>query len=365
MEGIMGKCRFLYNNLITDEDMIAVSSLRPGTVTTALKEGTGSATMNTTGNYTGAVDKEYTIEIDSIAGGAEVGQATFRWSDGGGLWNASGVTTPAAATVLNNGVYINFDTGSGADFVVGDKWTFKAINLFNAGKMLTWRRDDRYRSSGLSSPNTITITFDSEQAVDALALYGHNLSSGATIALWGDDAATFDSDGGNAQVIEAVTWNADKILHYLTTADRTKKYWQLRITDTGNTYGYIEMSELFLGSYLELTRNFSYEPSYEFNIILDSEKNAHGVNFHRFGNILEAVNLSFDFLPDTDITLLRAMMASLGSRSTGIYQPIYFNEDSAVPASFWIMEIDNLSWTRFYINRNNVNLSLKEAARSV
>jgi hypothetical protein len=361
----MGKCRFLYNNLITDEDMIAVSSLRPGTVTTALKEGTGSATMNTTGNYTGAVDKEYTIEIDSIAGGAEVGQATFRWSDGGGLWNASGVTTPAAATVLNNGVYINFDTGSGADFVVGDKWTFKAINLFNAGKMLTWRRDDRYRSSGLSSPNTITITFDSEQAVDALALYGHNLSSGATIALWGDDAATFDSDGGNAQVIESITWNADKILHYLTTADRTKRYWQLRITDTANTDGYIEMSELFLGSYLELTRNFAYEPSYEFNIILDSEKNLHGVNFHRFGNLLESFNMAFNFLPDTDATLIRAMLAVIGNKSTGIYQSIYFNEDSAVPASFWMMEIESISLTRPYINKNNLNMSLKEAARSV
>jgi hypothetical protein len=365
MEGVMGNGRFLYNNFITDEDMLAVSSLRPGTVTQALKEGTGSATMNTTGNYTGAVDKEYTIEIDSIAGGAEVGQATFRWSDGGGLWNASGVTTPAVATELNYDIFIDFDTGAGADFVVGDKWTFKAINLFNAGKMLTWRRDDRYRSSGLSSPNTITVTFDAERAVDAIALYDHNLSSGATIALWGDDAATFDSDGGNAQVIEAITWNDDKILHYLTTTDRTKKYWQLRITDTANTDGYIEMSELFMGSYLELTRNFSYNPSYEFNFIVDSESNSYGVNFHRFGNILESVNLSYDFLPDTDITLIRAMLTAIGSRSTGIFRPVYFNDDSAYPAQFLMMEIENLTRTRPYINRNNINISLKEAARSV
>lgn len=361
----MSKCRFLYNNLITSEDMITVSSLRPGTVTTALKEGTGSAVMNTTGNYSGSVDKEYTIEIDSIAGGAEVGQATFRWSDGGGLWNASGVTTPAAATELNNGVYIDFDTGTGADFVVGDKWTFKAINLFNAGKMITWRRDDRYRSSGLSSPNTITVALDTEQQIDAIALYDHNLSSGATIVLWGDDAVTFDSDGGNAQVIESITWNTEKILHYLTTADRTKKYWQLRITDVANTDGYIEIGELFLGSYLELTRNFAYEPETEFEFVMDTEKNVHGVNFDRFGNILENFSLAFTFLPDTDITLLRAMLAAIGSRTSGVYQPIYFNEDSASPSLFWLMTIEEMSRTRPYVNRNNITMALREAARSV
>ena len=47
----MGKCRFLYNNLITDESMFTVSSLRTGLVTAALKEGTGSATLNPSGNY--------------------------------------------------------------------------------------------------------------------------------------------------------------------------------------------------------------------------------------------------------------------------------------------------------------------------
>ncbi len=77
----MGKCRFLFSNFITDESMLAVSSLRTGIVTSALKEGTGSAILNTSGDYGGSTDLEYIVEIDSIAGGAEVGQATFRWSD--------------------------------------------------------------------------------------------------------------------------------------------------------------------------------------------------------------------------------------------------------------------------------------------
>jgi hypothetical protein len=81
----MGKARFLYNNLITSESIITISSLRSGVVTSALKSGTGSAILNPSGNYSGGVDLEYIVEIDSIAGGAEVGQATFKWSDGGGM----------------------------------------------------------------------------------------------------------------------------------------------------------------------------------------------------------------------------------------------------------------------------------------
>ena len=147
----MADHRFMYDNLIVSEPMLSVSSLRVGIVTSAKKDGTGSAVITTSGNYTGAVDLEYIVEIDSILGGAEVGQATFKWSDGGGTWDASGVTTPAVATELNNGVMIAFTTGAGADFVVSDKWYFKGINLFNAGKMVDYDRDHIYRSAELDT----------------------------------------------------------------------------------------------------------------------------------------------------------------------------------------------------------------------
>ena len=147
----MGKGRFLYDNLITGESMVSVSSLRTGLVTAALKEGTGSATITVSGNYSGTIDLEYIIEIDSVAGGAEIGQATFKWSDGGGTWDASGVATSATDILLNNGVYVRWTAGTGDDFVLADTWYFKGINLFNAGKMIDLDRDHRFRSSALDS----------------------------------------------------------------------------------------------------------------------------------------------------------------------------------------------------------------------
>jgi len=291
---IMGKARFLYQNLISSESMLAVSSLKTGTVSTAQKAGIGSAILNPSGDYSGTTDLEYTVECDSIAGGAEVGQATFKWGTAEGIWTATGVLTSATNILLSNGVYINFVTGGGADFVVGDKWYFKAINLFSAGKMIDMDRDHVYQSAALGAPNTVTVTLDAEALVDALMISDHNFTSAATIELWGDDAATFNSDGGTAQVVESITWASGKILHYLTTADRTKKYWQLRVSDAANPDGYIEIGDLFIGPYLELTRNFSEGFSNEPEFLMDTSNSPSGIERDRFHN--ERLTFNYDFM---------------------------------------------------------------------
>jgi hypothetical protein len=251
----MGKARFLSQNLITDATMLSVLSLRPGIVTAALKEGVGAAGMTPSGNYAGMADKEYIVEIDSIAGGTEIGQATFRWSDGGGAWNATGVATSAAAISLNESVSIKFTAGSGDDFAPADRWYFKGINLFSPSAMLDLDRDHRYRSAALHAPNTITVDFGTAREVKALILGDHNFTAGATILLAGDDANTFDSDGGAAQISEEIAWSEEIILHY-PAVTATKRYWRISVTDGDNPAGYIEIGELFLGSYLQLSKNF-------------------------------------------------------------------------------------------------------------
>ena len=361
----MSKPRFLYDNLITAESMLSVSSLRNGIVTSAKKEGTGSAVMTPSGNYSGATDLEYIVEVDSIAGGAEVGDATYKWSDGGGTWDADGVATAAAPTLLNNGVYIAFASGAGADFVVGDKWYFKGVNLFNAGKMIDRDRDHSYRSAALASPNTITITLDAEAEADALVIFDHNFTSAATITLWGDDAATFDSDGGNAQLIETVTWASGKILHYLTTTDRTKKYWQLRITDTANTDLYIDIGELFLGSYMELSKNYSVGFSKGFELLHDSNKTPYGVVKKRFYNKQRIFTYDFRLISTTDLALLETMIDAIAIRSTGELKSFWFNDDSAVVANTWLVDITKLPEKHVASSYYEASLELTEVMRSV
>jgi hypothetical protein len=362
----MGKLRFLYNNLISSESMLAVSSAKTGLVTNALKNGTGSAVITTGGTYTGTVDLEYVIEIDG-AGTGEIGSSTFKWSDdGGATWDATGVATAATAITLNNGVTILWTAGSGADFVLADKWYFKAIQPFSAGKMIDLDRDHRYRSAALSSPNTITATLAAEAAVDAICIFDHNFTSGATIHLYGDDAATFNSGPGSApQVDETITWTDDKILHYLTTADRTKKYWQLRVADTGNSDGYIEIGELFLGSYLELSKNYSEGFGKPLAFIMDTNRTPYGIERDRFYNTQLTFSLDFNLITTTDITNLNTLISTVTSRANGTNKPFWINTDSATPSDMWLVKIAGLPVKHNTLTYYDLPLELKEVLKSV
>ena len=356
--------RFLYENLITEETMFSVSSLRAGIITNAIKEGTGSAELNPSGNYTGAIDKEYIVEIDSIAGGAEVGQSTFKWSDGSGGWNATGVATSAGNISLGSGAYINFSSGAGADFVVGDKWYFRGINLFNAGKMIDNNRDSRYRSAALGAPNTIAVFLDADAEVKALAIYGHNFSSAATILLEGDSAPTYDSDGGNAEFSEAVTWTTGKILHYLSSA-QIYQYWRLSVTDAANPDEYIEVGELFLGSYLALTRNYSNGWTESINTLKNTQVTQYGIERDRFYNFQRTWELDFDAISPADVTNIKTLLAALGSRSLGTFRPFYFNFDSATPCDFWLVKADKLPISHITTSWYKTGLTLREVVESV
>jgi len=360
----MGRFRLLYDNKITDA-MITVSSLRYGLVSSALKAGTGSATLNPAGNYTAQTDKEYIIEIDSVAAGNEIGQATFKWSDGAGGWNATGVATSALATALNNGVTVSFTAGSGNDFELGDTWYFKAVNMFKPGNLIDMARDARYRSKELEAPNTITIDLGAPTEIEALILYDHNMTAAAAITLEADAAATFDSGGGGApELSEAVTWAADKIIHYLAAAT-TKQYWRIKITDAANPDTYIEIGELFLGPYLELTKNMELGEKKPFRLIADNNTTPYGVKRRRFYNIARSWSISVQKLSSADIALLTDMLAAANSRATGIAKPFFYNDDSAVPANTWLVEIDGMDLSRPLNDYQSVELPMNEVLKTV
>jgi len=241
----------------------------------------------------------------------------------------------------------------------------KGINLFNAGKLIDLDRDHVYRSAALGAPNTITVTFAAEQTVDALVIFDHNFTSAATIALWGDDAATFDSDGGAAQVIEAITWNDEKIIHYLTTVDRTKKYWQLRVTDAANPDNYIEVGELYLGSYLELTKNYIEGFSEETGFLMDSNTTPYAIKKNRFYNAQLSFQFDFGFMPTADVTSMKALISAIASRDAGTFKPFWFNKDSASPNDSYLVEIESLPVKHHVRSCYDMPLSLVEVMRSV
>jgi len=358
--------RFLYDNYITSETMMTVSSLKDGLVTSALKNGTGSAVIVIQGNFTGQTDLEFVVEIDTLGTG-EVGSSTYKWTNGSGGWNASGVVTSASPTTLSDGVKISFISGSGADFVLGDKWYFKGINLYNAGKMIDLNRDSRYRSAGLGSPNRITIDLNSAMEVSTVIIHDHNFSPTVTITIEGDSANTFDSGvGGAAEISETITRSSIKIVHYMATL-LAFRYWRIKVTDASNPDGYIEISELFVGRYMQLSKSYNIGPSSAREFLYTVQENVSGVRRYRYHNVRYSFSYEFAYMLRADLDKLLSMFESLNSKEYGTMKPFWFNEDYAYPGDTWLVNAYNLDTERedCVQERYNHRMDLEEVITSI
>ena len=176
---------------------------------------------------------------------------------------------------------------------------------------------------------TINIDLGSAQEVKVLVIFDHNMTSAATITLKGVEPTIFS---------ESVTWVSGKILHYLSAAT-TKRYWQLQITDAANTDLYIDIGEIFLGSYMELSKTYSVGFSKGFKLLYDSNRTPYGVTKKRFYNRQRTFEYNFNLILVADIVLLETMIDSIASKSTGQLKPFWFNDDSATTANNWLVDI--------------------------
>ncbi len=129
--------------------MINASLQKTGVVTNPIKDGTGTASMLTTGAYTQGIDNQYKIQIESLSS-LGIGTAKFRWSRNNTVI-ASSVITSTAPVAIENGITVQWSTiavgGTDAFGSTLDQWTFEGKNLFGLNQMIDRRRNTRWRSS--------------------------------------------------------------------------------------------------------------------------------------------------------------------------------------------------------------------------
>lgn len=190
----MGLARWMNSSrrLVTDAaTQITASSIFSGALGTARKEGTGSASMDVGGAFTGSGVLEYLVRIDSVAGGAEVGQATFRWkTSDDSTWVATGVTTSSTFVTLNNGVQVKWTSGTGDDFALNDEWTFKAVRQFGVSKILDPDPDTKWRSDLFT--NRVTTSNANIEEEDAGGGPAYNDHTAAAVSTSGSTFSFFD-----------------------------------------------------------------------------------------------------------------------------------------------------------------------------
>ena len=104
----------------------------------------------------------------------------------------------------------------------------------------------------------IHLVFEEAVTIDCVALVMHNLSSSATIALYG--GSSFDPSTN----LGSITWRK-KTAYKVFSSNQTYQYWTIRITDDANTDALISVGYIVLGSLSTLGVNytdFEYEDSY-------------------------------------------------------------------------------------------------------
>lgn len=351
-----GATRYLYENKI-QAGMLTPDSQYSGVVTGALKTGTGSATMTTGGTYAGASILIYTVIIDSVIGGKEVGQATYKWRETSmaeGVWGATGVTTSASMSVLNNDVEIAFTSGSGDDFAVNDQWVFRAIPTFGINHVLNLSDRGTFFRSGVDTTSVnIRCDFGTATTMTAFVIGDHNLTDAATITL---EANPTDSWGSPAYT-QAVTLR-DLAYLYL---NESYRYWRVVVDDSTNATGYIEIGLLYAGEYLELTQNADWGAEHNLQFTLVESLSAFGVRRNLINVKQETFVLTYSWLSTADVDALRGMALSLNNAATGRVSPLLlhlFSDESTLV--FVVLLRDGIPRTYQQVNLHTVTLNFDE-----
>jgi len=187
--------RYLYQNEL-DGTTLTTNSQAGGIVSGAIKVGLGSATLLTSGTYLGNATVLFTVQVDDVSSGNEIGLATFRWKTSSDVsWVASGVTTAAAWVELQDGVEIEFVAGAGNDFEGGETFSFWAYGTFGLANLTKFDRETMFRSDRALTPEgDWEMNADrpsSDTAIYALRVFNGKLYGGSENALYEWNGATW------------------------------------------------------------------------------------------------------------------------------------------------------------------------------
>ncbi len=356
-----GKTRYLYQNLITAASMLTPDSQATGFLCGTEKiQGEGIAILRSGGSFSGSDNLRYTVQIDSVSAGNDVGQATFHWKTSdtaAGTWEATGVTTSTSLITLSSGVKVVWIAGDGTsnDCELLDTWIFDAEAIYSPANLIDLNRHTWFRSD---STYNIVVDLGSAQQIEAFLLLDHNLTSGGSATLQGNTADSWSSPAYS----QALTV-ADPLLYYL---DQTYRYWRLVVTDA--TISYFEAAGLYLGDYLELSRNAQWDTPRNYGAIITGEVSQTGVQRRKIHAEQAKLTLSYpQTLLNADVNSLIAMREALLHADTGVVDPVFVNLFNDETDTTWLMDwqnIDNFARNYFRYMLNSASLELTEVVQT-
>ena len=171
------------------------------------------------------------------------------------------------------------------------------------------------------------INLSNAQEVDAVIIQDHNLTSNAEILLRARPSTTWPQTTSTSNPVEeTIPWQSGAILHYVVSPSNTQQYWRLDISDTGNPDGYIEIGNLYLGSFDEVVRNAAIGYKQTETVIGSRNIDPYGVEDNRFRN--RQKTWQYKLPASTDIETLEGVFDNIYSSTSGKYDPVWINPTS-------------------------------------
>ncbi len=204
--------------------------------------------------------------------------------------------------------YLNLIDAGSAPTALTTDLLYPVENMQNQRLAKRWRSTD-------ASAQTIVVNLGSAQAVDTLAILGHNLQVSATVIV---EAHTSDSWGTPALSAITLTYNAGAILKYLAAA-QTFQYWRYTLNDPTNTDGYVEVGRPWLGTFLAI------DPSSLDSFTVTKKRSdtvTHGRDRQKYateGVGWREFNLSFPRTGGTALTAVQTMYDTVGNHGSVIF----------------------------------------------
>jgi len=356
----MGAAVFMIDNWITSPDMVTVTSERAGQVGLAVKAGLGTATLNATGPYTGANPGQYIVQIDSVAAGNNIGQATFRWRPTStATWTAQGVATSSSPVLLETGLAIAWATGGGTDLVANDYWTITVDKPYGKARLLDLDRDTEWRTADSVDYKYLTIDLGSAKQVDAVALLDTNLVV-APIGIFGSNTSGALWSTPTYSQTPYITGN---FVHY-TAGAPTFRWWGIALYVSGHPDGYLRIGDLYLGAKTVFANNFDRSwgrgPVAAVFGPTGALRTARGVWAES-----EQLDLSYKMMTTADRAKAVAMFRKMYSPATGTVRPVILNPDLDDPTDVSAYELDapELPIVSPYVNFYEWQLRLRQRPR--
>lgn len=162
----------------------------------------------------------------------------------------------------------------------------------------------------------ITLDLGSAFNPKAFLLFGPRnepirISQNATIKLQGNASDSWTSPAYD----QTLTWNEFAIAKFSTTGLHSSalRYWSISIVDRENARGYIEISSMFLGDVVEMTRGCPQFPLEVTEVDLSaSEQTLSGGSFTAFYGKTAELALDWQYLTTDEIEQFRDMFKELG-----------------------------------------------------